>query len=190
LPIAVDVVNTGHYEWMVPHHISSHCLVRISEVKDRKMPPHGLVYEIDFRVNGAEFYGSGESFTIYLGNAADESIKNNLPGVSFSHEANGRVYIHLADTCKEIGRFTGFNDRWHSIQIFMDNVYDRISVILDGQLVFENIPRSPMAYFSTALSFTVGPGNAKEVEIDDVSVSAFYSGEERIKGNFSSYPRP
>ena len=27
LPIAVDVVNTGHYEWLVPHHISSNCLI-------------------------------------------------------------------------------------------------------------------------------------------------------------------
>jgi hypothetical protein len=59
LLIAVDVVNTGHYEWLVPHHISSHCLVRVSEVKEKKMPPHGLVYEMDFRVNGAEFSGIG-----------------------------------------------------------------------------------------------------------------------------------
>jgi hypothetical protein len=175
LPIAVDLANTGHYEWIVPHHIASNCLVRVSENKDRKMPPHGLVYEMDFRVNGADFSGSGNSFTIYLGDAANESIKNNLPGVSFSHEANGKVFIHLDDTCKEIGRFTGFNDRWHNIRIFIDNVYDRIYVILDGLLVFENIPRSEMAYFSPALSLSVGPGNANDIEIDDVSVSAYFS---------------
>jgi len=63
----------------------------------------------------------------------------------------------------------------------MDNVYDRISVILDSQLVFENIPRSPMAYFSPALSFSVGPGKANNVEIDNVSVSAFYSQENNIQ---------
>jgi RHS repeat-associated protein len=174
LPIAVDVANKGHYEWVVPHHISSHCLVRVSEVKERKMPPHGLVYELDFRVNGADFSSSGESFTIYLGDAADESIKNNLPGVYFSNEANGKVYIHLDDSIKEIGRFTGFNDRWHNIRIFMDNVYDRISVKLNGVLVFESIPRSPMDYFSPALSFAVGPNSKNDIEVDDVSVSAFY----------------
>jgi len=179
LPIAVDVANIGHHEWLVPHHISSHCLIRVSEVKERKIPPHGLVYEMDFRVNMAGFSGSGDAFTIYLGDAADESIKNNLPGVSFVYEFNGKVYIHLEDAVKEIGRFTSFNDRWHRIQIFMDNVYDRISVILDGKLVFENIPRSPMAYFSPALSIAVGSGNGKEVEIDNVSVSAFYSLEDK-----------
>jgi len=31
-------------------------------------------------------------FTIYLGDAADEAIKNNLPAVSFGYEANGKVY--------------------------------------------------------------------------------------------------
>jgi RHS repeat-associated protein len=190
LPIAVDVPNRGHYEWVVPHHISSHCLVRVSELKEKKMPPHGLIYEMDFRVNGSEFSGSGDSFTIYLGDAADESIKNNLPGVSFFQETNGMAYIRLNDNIKEIGRFTGFNDKWHSIQIFMDNVYDRISVILDGKLVFESIPRLPMAYFSPALSFAVGPGNGNHVEIDDVSVSAFYAHEENFKGNTTFFPRP
>ncbi len=179
LPIAVDVTNTGHYEWVVPHHITSHYLVRVSEVKERKMPPHGLVYELDFRVNGVEFSGSGDSFTIYLGDAADETIKNNLPGVSFSHETNGKVYVRLNDHAKEIGRFTGFNEKWHNVQIFMDNVYDRISVILDGVLVFESILRWPIVYFSPALSFSVGPDNASHIEIDDVSVSAFYSLEEK-----------
>ncbi len=175
LPIAVDVDNAGHYEWMVPHHITAHCLVRVSEVKERKMPPHGLVYEMDFIVNGIEFPGKGDIFTIYLGDAADETIKNNLPLVSFSREANGKVYVRLNDQAKEVGRFTGFSDRWHNIRIFMDNVYDRISVILDGKLIFESVPRSSMAYFSPALSFAVGPGNANNVEIDNVSVSAFYS---------------
>jgi RHS repeat-associated protein len=41
-------------------------------------------------------------------------------------------------------------------------------------LVFGNIPRSPMAYFSPAISFSMGPGNANHIEIDHVSVSAFY----------------
>jgi RHS repeat-associated protein len=190
LPIAVNVPNNGHYEWLVPHHISSHCSIRVSEVKEKKMPPHGLVYEMDFRVNGAEYSGSGDTFAIYLGDALDETIKNNLPCVSFGYEADGKVYIHLGDTTKEIGGIMRFNDRWHDVKIFMDNVYDRISIILDGKLVFENIPRSPMAYFSPVISLSVGPGNANEVEIDDVSVSAFYAQEENIKGNFSSYPRP
>jgi hypothetical protein len=190
LPIAVDVPNNGHYEWLVPHHISSHCLVRVSEMKEKKMPPHGLVYEMDFSVNGDEFSGSGDSFTIYLGDALDETIKNNLPLVSFGYEANGKLYIHLGDATKEIGRFAGFNDKWHNVKISMDNVYDRISVILDGVLVFDNIPRSPMAYFSPAISFSVGPGTQNEVEIDNVSVSAFYPHEENIKGNTSFYPRP
>jgi hypothetical protein len=190
LPIAVDVANTGHYEWLVPHHISSNCLVRVSEVKEKKMPPHGLVYELDFRVNGAEFYTGGESFTIYLGDAANETIKNNLPRVSFSYESNGKVYIHLDNTGKEIERFTGFNDKWHNIRIFMDNVYDRISVILDGEIVFENIPRDAMTYFSPALSFSMGPGKANDVEIDDVVVQALYTQEKSIQGNTSSYPGP
>jgi RHS repeat-associated protein len=232
LPIAVNVPNNGHYEWLVPHHISSHCLVRVSEVKEKKMPPHGLVYEMDFRLNRAEFSGSGETFTIFLGDALDETIKNNLPGISFGYEANGKVYIHLDDTVKEIGSSIastdnasrgkrcikkyatentedtekssltsltpltsltyphGFNEKWHNIKIFMDNVYDRISVILDGVLVFESIPRSPMAYFSPAISFSVGPGSPHDVEIDDVSVSALYAQEENIKGNPSSYPGP
>jgi RHS repeat-associated protein len=63
----------------------------------------------------------------------------------------------------------------------MDNVYDRISVILDGSLVFDNIPRSEMAYFSPALSFSVGPGNANHIEIDDVVVWAFYSQDNGIQ---------
>jgi RHS repeat-associated protein len=181
LPIAVDVVNTGHYEWLVPHHISSHCLVRVSEKKERKMPAHGLVYEMDFRVNGVDFSRSGDSLTIYLGDAANETIKNNLPRVSFGYEANGRVYMHLYGTSKEIGHFTVFNDKWHHIKIFMDNVYDRISVILDGKLVFESIPRSPMAYFSPAISFSVGAGQLTKVEIDDVVVRAWYSQDNGIQ---------
>jgi hypothetical protein len=75
----------------------------------------------------------------------------------------------------------GFNDRGHNIRVFMDNVYDRISVILDGKLVFENIPRDAMAYFSPAISFSFGPDNASEVEIDDVFVRAFYSLENEKK---------
>ena len=43
--------------------------------------------------------------------------------------------------------------------------------------MFESVPRSPMAYFSPALSFSVGPGKTKSVEIDDVSVSASYSSD-------------
>ncbi|NIM13622.1 MAG: hypothetical protein GTO45_16010, partial [Candidatus Aminicenantes bacterium] len=179
LTIASRIPNTGYYEWVVPHHTTSHCRIRVSEVKEKKMPPHGLVYELDFRVNGVEFCGSGDGFTIYLGDAADETIKTNLPGVSFSHETNGKVYVRLNDHCKEIGRFTGFNDKWHNVQIFMDNVYDRISVILDGVLVFENILHWPMTYFSPALSFSVGPDNTNHIEIDDVFVSAFYSLEEK-----------
>jgi hypothetical protein len=36
-----------------------------------------------------------------------------------------------------------------------------------------------MAYFSPAISFSVGPGNASDVEIDDVAVIAFYSHENK-----------
>jgi hypothetical protein len=104
------------------------------------------------------------------GDIVDETIKSNLPAVSFGYEANGKVYIHLDDTSKEIAGITRFNDRWHNVKIFMDNVYDRISVILDGVLVFDSIPRSPMAYFSPALSFCVGAGQPAEVDVDDVVV--------------------
>ena len=58
-------------------------------------------------------------------------------------------------------------------------VYDRISVILDGELVFEDSPMGAMAYFSPALSVCVGAGLDTEVEIDDVAVKAFYSLEEK-----------
>ena len=71
----------------------------------------------------------------------------------------------------------------------MDNVYDRISVILDGKLVFDSIPRSPMAYFSPALSFAVGPGIDTDVEIDNVAVRAWYSLEDKNHVNGTRNPQ-
>ena len=56
------------------------------------------------------------------------------------------------------------------------------------------IPEVEIFFSSTGdteiILISVGPGNTNVIEIDDVSVSAFYAHEENIKGNPSSYPRP
>ena len=143
------------------------------------MPPVGLFYELDFRVKGVDFSAGGDIFTVYLGDAANEAIKNAIPRISFSQEKNGKAYIMLYDSVKEIGRSMEFNGRWHNIQVLMDNANDQISVYLDGKLLLENVPRDSMAYFSAAISFSVGPNHSADVDIDDVSVSAFYSLEDK-----------
>jgi hypothetical protein len=166
-------------------------MIRISEVKERKTPLHGLLYELNFKVTGNKpLTNTGEIFSIYTGDAANQTINHTIPMVSFSFESNNKTYIHWNDTTKEIGWLTGFLDRWHNIRIMIDNAYDQVSVILDDSIVFENIPGEEMAFFSPALSFSVGPDHAAEVEIDDISVKALYSTEENIQGNTSSYPRP
>ena len=177
--IASNLDNTGYYEWLVPYHMASGCLVRVSEVKERKVPPVGLFYEVDFRVNGVDSSNDGDIFSIFLGDATNDTIKHNIPGISFMRESNGKSYITLYDRIREIGRSSEFNDRWHNIQVLMDNAFDQISVILDEKLVLENIPRDLMAYFSPALSFSVDQVNTNAVEFDDIVVKAFYSADEK-----------
>ena len=179
------------YEWQVPHHISANCLIRISEVKERKTPLHGLLYELKFKVtNNKPLTSASEIFSIYPGDAANQTIDNTIPMVSFSCEANNKTYMHWNETTKEIGRLTNFLDRWHHIRIIMDNANDQVSVILDDSMIFENIPGSPMAVFSPAVSFASGPNHSTTIEIDDVIVQALYTQEESITGNSSSSPRP
>jgi RHS repeat-associated protein len=190
-PAAKQDVMRYYYEWQVPYHISANCLIRISEMKQRKTPPLGLLYELNFKVTANEpLTNTGEIFSIYPGNAVNQTINHAIPMVSFSNESNGKTYIHWNETTKEIGRLTNFLHRWHNIRIIMDNTYDQVSVILDGSMVFANIPGASMTIFSPAVSFVVGPNNSTAIEIDDVVVHALYSQEESIQSDTSSYPRP
>ncbi len=183
-----DDIRRNYYEWQVPHHISANCLIRISEKKEKKTPLQGLWYELNFKITGNKLLtNTGEIFSIYPGDAANQAINHTIPRVFFSIESNGKTYIHWNEATKEIGRLTGFLDRWHNIRIIMDNAYDQVSVILDGAMLFESIPGAPMAVFSPAISFAVGPNNTTNTEIDDVIVQALYLQEENIKSETDEY---
>ncbi|MCX6578551.1 MAG: hypothetical protein NT166_00020, partial [Candidatus Aminicenantes bacterium] len=139
LPIADRVPNTGSYEWLVPYHVSPHCLVRISAAYqpddgNEKQPGFDLLYELKFRVDESELENRGNDFTIHLGNA------NSIPSISFNGEANGKEYISFDAVTVELGDCKEFRQSLHAIQIKLDNGNEKVSINLDGRQVLENIP--------------------------------------------------
>ncbi|HLP48904.1 MAG TPA: hypothetical protein VK469_23385 [Candidatus Kapabacteria bacterium] len=163
LPIADDVPNTGKYEWLVPYHLSPHCLVRISSADDnKKHQDFNLTYEFKFQVNERKLENRGNDFTIRLGDT------NSILSISFNGEPDGKEYISFDDASVELGSYEDFQLSWHTIKIVLDNGNEKVSVILDEKPVLENIPLSRMYRFKPAVSFAVGEG--VDVSIDDFCV--------------------
>jgi len=173
-PIVDNIPNTGSYEWQVPYHIVSNCVVKLSKADKKKMLPYQVFYQLKFKISGDESLdNSGENFTISLGDENEKANGYAFSEIAFTTKSNGKAYIRFNDLIKEIGPGNQFNNQWHDVQVVRDNIYDHFSITLDGKLVFENIHNSPNIYILWAISFSIGPDHSN-VEIDDVSVRGLY----------------
>jgi RHS repeat-associated protein len=173
-PIVDNIPNTGSYEWQVPHSFVCSGIIRISKVDKQKLSPGQLSYQLKFKISGDESsHKIGEIFTIYLGDERHNAIGFDFNDISFSRGSNDKACIRFNDIIKEIGPFNQFLSRWHDVQVLRDSSYDQFSIILDGTLIFENIPHPSDKNILYALSFSVEP-NHSNVEIDDVAIQGLY----------------
>jgi RHS repeat-associated protein len=91
--IGNNISNVGSYEWQIPYHVVSNCIVRISKADKRKMMPHQLSYEMKFKISGDEsLNNSGEIFTISVGDENEKAIWANHSHVKIDDVAVRGLY--------------------------------------------------------------------------------------------------
>ena len=174
LTIKDRIPNTGYYEWQVPHHISSNCLVRVSNADGVKPEQNILLYDLKFKVNSLTSSPTPrKDFTLWMGDK--NNLNTSIPMISIVQESNGKEYICLEENIKEIGGSREFHNRWHRFRIMTDYSGERISIFLDEQPVFKNLPLSPHYHFTPAVSISTTPCDTTDVEIDDFTVLVFNS---------------
>jgi RHS repeat-associated protein len=174
LTIKDRIPNTGYYEWQVPHHISSNCLVRISNADGEKPEYNSLLYELKFKINSLTYSPLYiKDFSFWLG---DKSNPNpSIPEISIVQEANGKEYIRFEENIKEIGPSRKFHNCWHRFKILADFSAERISIFLDEQPIFKNLPMSPHYQFNPEVSISTTSCDTTDVELDDLSVRVYNS---------------
>jgi Leucine-rich repeat (LRR) protein len=181
LPIGDRIPNTGCYQWQVPHHISSNCLVRISNAEAMKPSQPSLLYDIKFKISVfAEPFLNSEMFTIWLGDLlnVNEDMRHLVPKISLGRESNGNIYLQFDESTAKIPEIASLSNKWHRLKILLNPDTKLESLWLDNTLVFENLPMKPCSIFIPAVSFSIS-ANAPEsftgVEIDDFNVCIFDS---------------
>jgi len=181
LPIVDCIPNTGYYYWQVPHHISSNCLVRISNAEAMKPAQTTLLYDIKFRINvfAAPFLNS-EMFTIWLGDLlnVNEDMQHLVPKISLRRESNGDIYLQFDEFTAKIPEIASLSNQWHKLKILLNPDTNLESLWLDNTLVFENLPMKPGSIFIPAVSFSISAEATESfagVEIDDFNVCIFDS---------------
>jgi RHS repeat-associated protein len=172
LTIKDRIPNTGYYEWQVPHHISSNCIVRISDANGDKPEHNSLLYDLKFKINSLTYSPLyRKDFSFWLG---DKSNPNpSIPEISIVQESNGKEYICFDENIKEIGRSNEFHNCWHRLRILADYINERISIFLDEQPVFENLSMSPQYQFNPAVSISTTSCDTTDVELDDLKIHIF-----------------
>ena len=127
---------------------------------------------------------SRKDFTLWMGDK--NNLNASIPMISIVQESNGKEYICFEENIKEIGHSSEFHNRWHSLKVLMDQINYKISIIMDGQPVFKNLPISPDYQFNPAVSISTTPCDTTDVEIDDFTVLVFYSinGEKKFSPLF------
>jgi Leucine-rich repeat (LRR) protein len=181
LPIADCIPNTGYYYWQVPYHISSNCLVRISNAEAMKPAQPTLLYDIKFRINvfAAPFINS-EMFTIWLGDLlnVNEDMQHLVPNISLRRESNGDIYLQFDEFTAKIPEIASLSNQWHRLKILVNPDTQLESLWLDNTLIFENLPMKPGSIFIPAVSFSISAEATESfagVEIDDFNVCIFDS---------------
>jgi len=174
LTIKDRIPNTGYYEWQVPHHISSNCLVRVSNSDGVKREQNILLYELKFKINSLTFSPIfRKDFSFWLGDMTTQNL--SIPEISIIQESNGKEYIYFEENIKEIGISREFHNCWHSLKVLMDQINNKISIIMDGQPVFENFSLLQGHKFIAAVSMSTNPCDTTDVEIDDFIVRVLNS---------------
>ena len=172
LPIVNSIPNTGYYEWNVPHHISSNCLVRISNSDGLKPEQNILLYEFKFKINSLTSSPTyRKDFSFWLGDSNTPSP--SIPEISIFQESNGKEYICFEENIKDIGDSREFHNRWHRLKVLMDQINYKIFINLDGQTIFENISFLQGHQFTPAVSISTDPCDTTDVELDDLKIHIF-----------------
>jgi hypothetical protein len=118
LTIVNYLPDNGTYEWKVPHHISSNCLLRVSKAEGNRPLQHTLLYELKFRIYDFKSSStSGEIFSICLGDAKNQNTGDFIPEISFIRETNGKVYIQFEEAAKEIKLVS---KQWHMLKVLVN----------------------------------------------------------------------
>jgi WD40 repeat protein len=178
LNIIDRITNSGYYNWRVPPHISSNCLVRVSSADGLKPSQHALVYEFKFKITASQSPSTvGETFTMWLGDVENTAERHFTPKISFNQESSGNNYIQFNETIKEIPQIKPLPDRWHLVKVLIDQETQLASIWLDNEIILENLPLNPARIFSPAVSFSVDPENSAGVGINDFRVLVFDSKE-------------
>ncbi len=169
------IPDNGCYEWQVPHHISSNCLVRVSNANGWTPTQHVLQYELKFKIPGSGLLTitGGEIFTIFFGDVLNEPIKDFLCKISIIREAYGDNYVRFNDTIKKLPQTQPVFNRWNRLRVLLNQETLSTSLWLNGQMVFENLPLKPGSIFFPAASFSIeakSTGYSTSVEIDDFTV--------------------
>jgi hypothetical protein len=177
LPIGDRIPNTSSYQWQVPHHISSNCLVRISSAEALKLPPPTLLYDMKFRVTLPQLssIAGGEIFILWLGDSENQIQQYNAPGISIIRETNGDDYISLNGTIKKIPRSCSKAEQWHRLKVLYNNEAQMVSLWLNERIIFEDFLLDSEQTFLPAVSLTIDPWNSPAVEIDHFSVQVYDS---------------
>lgn len=165
LTIEDDVPNSDRYVWQIPHHISSNCLVRVSDADGMEPLRDSLLYEFKFKIIGSELSpNDSEAFIMWLGDTANEALTLYIPKISFICDSNGNGYIKFNEVIKEISTLP---DQWQSLKVLIHQETQWVSLWLNSRIIFENLPLLPGSIFAPVVSLSVGSGS---IEVDNFAV--------------------
>jgi RHS repeat-associated protein len=164
--IADNLLNTGEYEWQVPHHISPNCRLRVSDAEKTLSNDSPIHYSLTFNVPRAQ-WSTGKLFSFWLGEVVNETARETVPKVLLQQESNGLQSILFQDFRHTLGRLS---PGWHGLRVQYSPTLQSASLWLDGRLIFEEIAINSTIAFTPALSFAAGNASAKGVQIDNIDV--------------------
>jgi RHS repeat-associated protein len=150
--------NTGECRWIVPHHISAKCLVRISEANDpagSKLSDFRLTYLIWLNVPGSGTIdtGTGNLFTVWLGDALNCGARPFIPAITVSRENDGFYYVRCGN---REGKFSAFDRREISLKVDFYTALRSAYLRFDSKAVWHEISFDSNLSFMPAISIAAG----------------------------------
>lgn len=150
--ITGNIPNTGQYPWLVPHHISPRCRIRVTDTHGNPRSNYCFYYSFDFDLPfppGSNENADSPGLVLYLGDAANPAVLPYTPKITIHRENNGQYTIGFLKKHYAVGALSHGTNR---LDVSYDPQALTASLSLNEKTIAGNLSLPSDTRFSAAVS--------------------------------------